>query len=252
MHAFRRMLKTSGALLIVLHAGTAPAQESGKRPPPSIDPNPVNLKFTPSFYQSSDGNHAFDANLRGNHGPHALWLGWYRDREDFRQLRGGYEYTQDFSYGRTVWSVQAASGGFLGGSANMQVGDPVYALLGFGRTNLRSYVNLNFDPNDAITVGLGARFRSGTEVLAYHLWDDRLGTNQRVTHAYMHQNLSATERFSIDFSVKHGTSSSGDYVRGRALTLTYAWGRTFIRYAHDEYANFGMATQNRFSIGLAY
>ena len=50
------------------------------------------------------------------------------------------------------------SGGFWGGSLSAQIGSPkLYAIVGLGRTNLRTYYNLNFDPNDAITLGYARR-----------------------------------------------------------------------------------------------
>jgi hypothetical protein len=216
------------------------------------DDDKLALKFTPSWYQSSDGNHAWDFNLRANTGPHAGWLGYYTEREGARQVRSGYEYTQNFGAGHVVWSAQAASGGFLGGSATLQAGDPVYLIAGFGRTNLRNYVNLNFDPNDAYTIGVGTGLIPHTDLSLYEIRDDRLGTGQRVTHLYAHVNLTDDDRISADGSYKRGLNSDGGYVHGHGWTLTYAHRHLFIRVAHDPYANFGSATQNRFSLGLAY
>ena len=210
------------------------------------------FKFTPSFYQSSDGNDAWDVNLRANHGPHAGWIGFYRDHQDAQQARGGYEYTQGLSSGQVVWSAQVAGGGFLGGSITGQFGDAVYLIAGFGRTDRHDYFNLNFDPNDAITLGLGGHLDDANDVSLYHIWDDRLGTRQHVTHLYLHHTGAGGQRFSVDGSWKSGLNSAGDYVRGLSVTGTYALGAWFLRIAHDRYANFGTADQNRISIGRSF
>jgi hypothetical protein len=210
------------------------------------------FKLVTSYYQSSDGNNALDTNIRGNRGSHAGWIGYYRDQNDYRQARTGYEFTQDFPLGQVVWSAQAASGGFLGGSINAQLGSAVYGIAGFGRTNLKNYYNLNFDPNDAITLGIGTRVLPETDLSLYQIWDDRLGTKQHVTHLYLHHNLSKVERFSIDGSYKSGLNSDNDFIRGYALTVTYAYRQYFIRLAHDQHANFGTSNQNRFSMGITF
>ncbi|WP_194711960.1 hypothetical protein [Noviherbaspirillum soli] len=214
--------------------------------------NDLAIKFTPSWYQSADGNHAWDLNLRANRGPHSLWAGQYLAREGQRQLRSGYEYTQYFQAGHVVWSAQAASGGFVGGSATLQVGDPFYLIAGLGRTNLRNYYNLNFDPNDAVTLGAGTGVIPHVDLALYQVRDDRLGTGQRITHLYAHLNLTDSDRLSLDGTYKRGLADDGMLVRGHGLTITYTHRHTFVRIAHDPYANFGSVSQNRFSIGLTY
>lgn len=212
----------------------------------------LHVKLTPSWYSASDGNDAADLNLRVNKGPHAGWIAYYRDRSGFRQPRTGYEYTTDQGWLHLVSSVQAASGGFIGGSLNAQLGGDTYAIAGFGRTNLHPYYNVNFDPNDAITLGAGRKFGEATEVMVYQVRDDRLDTGQRVTHLYVHRNLSEKRRLSIDIARKSGLDSDNVRVAGTMLTLTYAVGDVFLRVARDPYANFGPATQTRISLGLAY
>ena len=107
-----------------------------------------NFKFTPSYYVTTHTKDATDLNLRANNGAHAVWLGYYQRDSEFEQTRTGYEYTAQVPFGQLVPSLQLASRGFAGGAINAQIGDSVYALLGYGRTNARDYYNLNFDPND--------------------------------------------------------------------------------------------------------
>jgi hypothetical protein len=219
---------------------------------PKYDPVETRFKLTPSYYQSSDGTDATDINLRGRRGPHTGWLGFYRDSTGYRQARTGYEFAQDISAGHIVYSAQAASGGFLGGSINAQLGDPIYAIVGFGRTNLKNYYNLNFDPNDAITLGVGAAVNAKTDLSLFHIWDDRLGTRQRVTHLMLHHSLSQAARISVDASYKSGLNPDNEFVKGYAMTVTYAYESYFIRLARDQHANFGNTSQTRLSVGLNF
>ncbi|MHB1230719.1 MAG: hypothetical protein ACYCY3_10480 [Halothiobacillus sp.] len=97
---------------------------------------------------------------------------------------------------RLVFSEQAARHGFFGGSVSAEIGgEKTYGLLGLGRTNLKDYYNLNFDPNDALTFGLGTRAGRNTELSMCRVQDNRLGTGQRVTHIILRQHMSVDRRF---------------------------------------------------------
>jgi hypothetical protein len=206
-------------------------------------------KFTTGLYRSSDGNHALDLNLRGTRGPHVAWIGFYRDREGLQQARTGYERHLEAPWLRTVLSAQWASGGFLGGSVTSEVGGDNFVLLGWGRTNLRSYYNLNFDPNDAITVGIGTHAIADTDLALFQVRDDRLHTGQRVTHLTGRHSWAGRQRLTVDLAAKRGLDSDGEFVTGRSWTLTYDRGPYFVRLAHDPHAGFGVPTQTRVSFG---
>jgi len=212
----------------------------------------VSFKLTPSWYRSDDGTRAGDINLRANTETQTAWLGYYRDKTGFAQTRAGYENKIDGGGLRTVLSAQLASGGFVGGSITSEIGGDTYGILGFGRTNLRDYYNLNFDPNDAITVGVGTRAFEDTELTLFHLWDDRLHTHQRVTHAIIRHKLANKQRLTLDISRKSGLSTEDSFVRGYAATLTYDFRQYFLRAARDEYVNFSPNTQYRVSLGARF
>ena len=212
----------------------------------------IAFKLTPSYYSTSDDTRSLDINLRGNKGPHTAWLGQYNDGTGFAQTRTGYEYRSSFEWARTVLSAQLASGGFAGGSVSAEIGHANYAIVGWGRTNLANYYNLNFDPNDAITLGFGTRALPKTELAVYHLWDDRLPTEQRVTHAVLRYKPSDSERWTVDVSNKRGLTGTGNWVNGFAWSLTYDFGDYFARMAVDQYVNFSDNTQTRVSFGLRF
>lgn len=210
------------------------------------------FKLTPSYYHSSDGNDAADVNLRISQAVHTGWLGAYRDRAGFRQARAGYEYRQDAGWTRLVWSAQVASRGFAGGSLTAEVGGENFAVFGIGRTNTRDYYNLNFDPNDALTIGFGSRALAGTEWSVTHIWDDRLGTRQHVTHALLRRRFGEQERLTLDLSYKHGLTPDGIMVAGTGVSLTYDRRNVFLRIARDPHANFSAPNLTRLSLGWRF
>ena len=212
----------------------------------------IAFKLTPSYYMTPGAANAWDLNLRGSKGAHTAWVGLYRDASSFQQARAGYEHHGDFGWLRSVLSLQVAAGGFRGWSATAELGGESYAIVGWGRTNLRNYYNLNFDPNDAITLGLGTRALPNTELSLFQIRDDRLGTQQRVTHAVARYKPTDKERWTADLSSKSGLSSSGTMVSGKALSVTYDFGDYFARLAKDQYVNFTDDTQTRVSLGMRF
>lgn len=235
------MVMTVGALSLHAQAQGVDANE-GK----------IAFKLTPTYLSSSNSNNALDINLRGTLGAHTAWLGEYRDKAGLQQARTGYENRQDFGLARTVVSIQLASGGFVGGSVSAELGGETYAIAGWGRTNLHNYYNLNFDPNDAITLGVGTRFFPKTELSIFQIRDDRLDTQQRVTHAMARYKATESERWTVDISYKSGNTDTAMFVQGHGLSVTYDFGDYFARLSRDPYANFSDASQTRFSLGMRF
>jgi hypothetical protein len=214
----------------------------------------LSWKLTPSYYDNSDGTHAQDINLRADFGDQRAWIGEYRDSSGYNQARAGFDWVKQIGFVNLDFSGQYATGGFWGGSVTAQIGsDSNYAILGWGRTVLHPYYNLNFDPNDAVTVGFGSKgLLPNLELQLYHLWDDRTASKQRVTHIVAHYDVNKNEHFSIDASYKHGLADPQTYVKGYALALTYAWPRVFARVTYDQHANFALPNQTRLSVGLLF
>jgi hypothetical protein len=216
-------------------------------------PEPWAFKLTPSLYATAHEHNAVDINLRANNGPHVVWVGQYQRGNEFQQTRTGYEYTANFAWGQMVPSLQAASGGFAGGSLSFQIGQPVYVIAGLGRTNLRNYYNLNFDPNDAVTLGLGARLGLGHQLSLFSVKDNRLATDQLITHGVWRWQANDADRWTVDWAYKSGRASPEDErVIGRSLSVTYDHRNTFVRVAYDEKVNFSAHNQTRLSAGLRF
>ena len=231
-----------------LHADPAPRGE------PAVTAHDAwAFKLTPSYYVTSGLADATDLNLRGSLGAHAFWLAHYRRATEFLQTRIGYEYTAHLPIGQLIPSLQLASHSFAGGSLNAQIGDSVYALLGIGRTNLRDYYNLNFDPNDSVTAGFGTRLLPKSNLSLYAVRDNRLATGQKVVHLVWRFAPDDHQRWTVDLSTKQGRpSANGEAVSGHALSLTYDYRAVFVRLARDRKVNFSDADQTRVSIGVRF
>ena len=119
-------LAAHALLALGLACSDAPAQVA----PPEPDLPAWHFKLTPSVYSNRQAPNASDLNLRGNFGPHALWLGQYRQAGFGEQLRAGYEYTASPDWGQLVYSLQTAERGFAGGALTAQIGHAVYGIVG--------------------------------------------------------------------------------------------------------------------------
>ncbi|WP_422015546.1 hypothetical protein [Roseateles sp.] len=212
-------------------------------------------KLTAGHYRYSDGTTGQDVNLRRRAGDTNLWLGYYRDGVFGRQARTGFDTSIALADDLALQpSLQAASRGFFGGSANLQWGTTWFALLGWGRTNLKPYYNLNWDPNDAVTVGAGWRGDGGRTLSVTLIADDRLGTGQRHLHLFGRWPLADDLRLTLD--LLHKTGQGGDdnvsQVRAWGWSAALDWPTWFVRLAHDPKQNFSAQDANRLSVGLRF
>jgi hypothetical protein len=236
-----------GAKALLLLAFAAPAFSQGDAD------GKIAYKFTPDFYSTTNEHSAYDLNLRAALGPHDAWIGYYRRGSEFDQLRLGYEGSFEMPFGRLVPSVQVATHGFAGGSLNAQVGGKVFGLLGIGRTNLKPYFNLNFDPNDAVTFGAGTHALPNTTLTLYQVRDDRLDTGQRVTHLTARIISDGGMRWTVDLFHKQGSETAGgEQVHGTGVAVTVDLDRYFVRLANDPYVNFSPDRMVRAAVGVRF
>lgn len=192
-----------------------------------------------------------DVNLRWQQNATHAWIGGYRDREFGSQLRAGVDTSVPLGDALQLQpSLQVATLGFIGGSLMLQAGRSWYGLAGIGRTNLRAYFNLNFDPNDAVTVGVGHHVEGGVDWSLFVVADDRLGTQQRDWHWLARVPLGTT-RLTVDALYKCGLGDDG-YVRGWGLAATVDWPRWFLRVARDPHQNFGALSATRLAAGIRF
>lgn len=207
------------------------------------------------FYDDPSGHYSGqDYNLRARQGASTAFVGYYRDRAFGDQARIGFD---------TSWqpvasvpvsilpAIAAATRGFVGGSLALQLGDVWYAQTGLGRTNLRPFANLNFDPNDALSFAIGHHAEDGSSYALSTVADNRLHTGQRHTHLTGQWPLPQGQRLTIDILRKTGDGDGG-HVAAWGETITYDFPRWFLREAWDPKQNFSTADVFRLSAGLRF
>jgi hypothetical protein len=225
------------------------------------------FKFTTGWYDLSGGDQqsakGLDLHLRHSSSLGNAWLGWYQqgasgnaDQADYsprvQQSRAGWDNSFQFSTLRLQPSLQIADGGFVGGSFNLETGQSWYAGAGLGRTNLQPYVNLNFDPNDALMLSAGYRGSDRAPSVGLQ-WvrDNRLNPDQRHLHLVYRQRISSHERITIDLLDKVGTVED-EYIHKLGWSAAYDWRQYFVHVAYDPKANFGPQDMWRLSLGTHF
>ena len=241
------------AFMIALVAPLAHAagDESSATAPPDEAAIERPFKLTVGRYDFSDHTRGVDTNLRYTSALGNMWVGYYRQDDDsVSQWRAGW----DRSFGSALRfspSVQLASGGFAGGSAQVETGEPWFVAAGLGRTNLRPYVNLNFDPNDSYTLSAGRRDSDGRVAMVLMVRDNREHPDQRHLHLVYRLPLRGGDRVTVDALYKLGLVDD-EMIRRWGFTLTYDWPRVFVRIARDPNTNFTHVDAWRVSIGARF
>jgi hypothetical protein len=215
---------------------------------------PVDWKLTYTQHRAETERDGVDLNLRGTRDATVFWLGHYRRADEFQQTRAGLEQTMSFEWGKLLLSGQAATRGFLGFATQAEIGTgSVRLLAGFGRTDLKPYYNLNFDPNDAITLGAVADLPGGMRATVFAVHDDRLHTGQTVLHALLRTSDNPANRWTIDLMQRRGPlGDGGERVRRNGVGLTYDRAPYFGRVVYDPNANFSGHDMLRLGVGLRF
>lgn len=211
----------------------------------------ADFKLTLAVFKFSENGSGVDLNVRHSSDYGNVWLGFFRaPRLDANQWRAGW----DKSFGEAVRiqpSLQVASGGFAGGSLNIETGERWIVGAGLGRTNLRSYYNLNFDPNDAWSLLAGYRAESGQSYSAAYVRDNRENPDQQHFHLTSRTPLADKQRLTLDLLYKRGLVD-GQRIAKLGATVTYDWPRFFVRVAFDPNTNFTSDNAWRVNIGTRF
>lgn len=218
----------------------------------AVESKSIEYKLSLSAY-STKNVHANDINLRLDQGQQRGWIAYYKeDSSRFEQLRIGYERTDQIAAAVIDSSLQAADHGFFGGSITATIGEPFFGIIGYGRTNLKPYANLNFDPNDAITLGAGYKNDGGFSATIFLVRDNRVMPGQQNLHLLLRLPLQAKQRLTLDLFNKSGPADQGQFVNGTGASVTYDWPRFFLRLAYDPKVNFTQENMTRASIGMHF
>jgi hypothetical protein len=253
MPKLKLFIRKRGAALLAacLLAGNAAAQDLA-RPVAAPSSPPQANKLTFAFYDFSSGKTGVDLNVRHTFQSSTAWIGGYRQSDRFDQVRLGYEYDYHRGWLTLVPSAQAASHGFLGATIYGEAGRPCYGIGGAGRTNLHTYWNLGFDPNDYVQFGGGCRDHSGNSVSVAAIHDNRLDTGQTNTHILVRRYLPGDWRVTIDVVRESGRDGADLVVRAWAVSADVDWRRWFIRVAEDPHVNYTADRQLRVAAGLRF
>lgn len=239
-------------LVVLAFFGTG-TTHAETQPSPLVDKKleSSQLKLTVSSYQFSGGTSAEDINFRHSSSYGNAWFGLFNSGNlDVHQWRSGW----DRSFGDQVRispSLQLASEGFVGGNLQAETGDSWFVGAGIGRTNLRPYWNLGFDPNDSYNISVGYRTEGGQTVALLYVQDNRRNPDQRHLHFFWRQPMPNTQRLTLDLLYKEGLVEGGTIHRYSA-SVTYDWPKLLLRVAYDPNANFGPDNLWRFSIGTRF
>jgi hypothetical protein len=239
-----RSRSRAARIVIVLLAGGA-AFPAGGAPETSLA-----WKLTIGEYAYSD-YYGSDVNLRWRANDTSAWGAIYTDRVFGTQARAGADTSVDVGkYLQIQPSLQVASGGFVGGSMNVQAGGSWYGIAGIGRTDARPYFNLNFDPNDAVTLGAGHHTEAGASYVLFVVADDRFHTGQRDWHLNA-QIPFGDSHATLDLLRKSGLSDAGP-ITGWGFSANWDWSAWFLRVAYDPYQNFSAQNVWRFAAGIRF
>jgi hypothetical protein len=237
------------AVAVVLMLCLCPAIESA---PDDGAKRAMLNKLTFSYYNFSSGKQGADINVRHTFKSSTAWIGGYRETGGFGQARLGYEYDYHHDWLTFIPSAQAATRGFLGASVYGEAGRRFFGIGGFGRTNLRPYWNLGFDPNDYVEFGAGYRDSDGNTISTYTIRDNRLATGQTNTHVFFRRHLHSDWRLTLDLVHEHGHGDEGLMVKAWATSVDVDWRRWFVRVARDPHVNYTPDRQVRVAAGLRF
>lgn len=203
---------------------------------------------------TADHLRAFDVNLRGTIENQAAWVAYYQDdTSGFEQTRAGYERKDKSDCYKVTSSLQLATHGFAGVAVTAELGGALHGILGYGRTNLKPYDNINFDPNDAITYGAGWEALDGEDISLYRVRDNRVVKGQQIDHLLLHFPLFDGDKAALDIFNKSGPpDADGRSIYGTGAALSYEWPRYFVRAAYDPKVNFSQAYMTRLSFGMYF
>jgi len=216
----------------------------------------VAYKFTAGNYQLSGGGlpaaSGLDINLRATGSFGNAWLGWYGlPSQNVKQARAGWDSTYKLDLVRLTPSLQIASGGFVGGSVSVETGETWFVGAGAGRTNLRNYANLNFDPNDAWMLSGGYRSADNQSLALQVVRDNRLNPDQQNMHLVYRTPINGSDRLTLDLLQKKGLVGGAPISR-TGLSVGYDWPRYFVRVTWDPQANFTVQDMLRLSAGTRF
>jgi hypothetical protein len=254
----RRAARALSAAVLAVALAPCPAHAAGQAADAQADAEhtaqaeDLPFKATLGLYRVSGGELGFDVNVRYASWLGNLWVGYFQSNDlNERQGRAGWDRVFVLGPVRVLPTAQWASGGFLGGAVAAEVGWPWFIGGGYGRTNEKPYVNLNFDPNDAYLVSAGHRGEDGAAAMLQWIIGERISKDQNVVHAIYRRPIAGNDRLTLDVFYKRGPVED-ETIRKLGASVGYDGPRWFVRVAWDPKVNFTPDDMWRMSIGMRF
>jgi hypothetical protein len=209
-------------------------------------------KLTFGVYFTRDGQ-AYDLNLRRQFGQHVTaWIAGYHDTNGNQLIRIGaqYDYRKGWFHFVPTGEIETTRGTSLGLSS--ELGRQTVAIIGYSRTNLKTFFDLFWDPGDSVQLGVGHRISSYDRIQAYTIFDVRLHTGQQNTHVLWRHKLNRNNGITLDSVFKSGHLDSGEYIRAFGIGVYYDREKWFWKLYYDPHVNFAEQTMVRTGIGLKF
>lgn len=232
----------------------SPEQADQKKPPPDPVENADDFKNKLTFgvYFTRIGQ-GYDLNLRHQFGEHVTaWIAGYHDTNGNQLLRigGQYDYRKGWFHFVPSGEIETTRGASL--SLSSELGRETIAIVGYSRTNLKTFFDLFWDPGDSVTLGVGHRISSYDRIQLFTVFDVRLHTGQQNTHLVWRHKLNRNNGITLDGVFKSGHLDSGEYIRAVGIGIYYDRPKWFWKAYFDPYVNYTGHTMVRTGIGLKF
>src|SRR5437016_6303555 len=200
----------------------SPDQSNQKKPDrdPIENADQFKSKLTLGIY-FIPGAQAYDLNLRHQFGPVTAWIAGYRDTNGNQLIRvgGQYDYHKKWFHFVPTGEIETTKGASL--SLYSELGYKTIAMIGYSRTNLKSFFDLFWDPGDSVTLGIGHRISTYDRIQAFTVFDVRLHTGQQNTHVTYRHKLNRNNGITFDAVFKSGHLDDGRYIRTAGIGAYY-------------------------------
>ena len=235
---------------------TPNASPEAEKKEPARDPvenaDEFKSKLTFGIYFEK-GIQAYDLNLRHQFGPSiTAWIAGYADTNHNSLIRVGaqYDYRKRWFHFVPTGEIETTKGASL--SLASELGYNTIAIVGYSRTNLKTFFDLFWDPGDSVTLGVGHKIRSYDRIQAFTVFDVRLHTGQQNTHVLYRHKLNRNNGITFDVVFKSGHLDSGEYIRAVGAGAYYDRPKWFWKFYFDPYVNYTGHTMVRTGIGLKF
>jgi hypothetical protein len=266
LRAFARTILLLLVLCFSIHAATAQSKTPEPQPSPKASPeepkedprDPVERsdefksKLTFGVYFTPHGQ-AYDLNLRHQFGQHVTaWIAGFHDSDGSKLIRigGQYDYRKGWFHFVPTGEIETTKGASL--SLSSEFGRDTVAIVGYSRTNLKTFFDLFWDPGDSVQLGVGHKISSYDRIQAYTIFDVRLHTGQQNTHIVWRHKLNRNNGITFDGVFKSGHLDSGEYIRAVGIGVYYDREKWFWKLYYDPHVNFSDPTMVRTGIGLKF